>query len=388
MRPPLLLIRFCAITAGLSLAPVLASAQGWWLEGGPVYRGGMTLKVGGSSYAQQMSLHDPSASGPLSPPGGIGPASGYGDRIYDNGYVKLDPGTGKPESLDPNTTWYWGYNNAGQYNAEANSLSFQRQGAAGYTVLTDRPMSAKDEPWGAGLQLALGLPLKQSGEWTLDLCFGLQGIWGGQSKIQASNYREDVRQITVTDTYDTSGIGAGGFPGAGFHGTYLGPFDNPPVIPSPVIPNIPGSRSPSTSAALSTSADTVSLEVDQNIYQMSVGPQVGYEVSKDVRLSLRPTISVNVIDVEARRSEVFVQQPAAGPSAVVNRWSNHESQMDVFFGLGVTGSANVEMGKGYYASVFGGYEWVSQKVEFTVGPNTVSFDGSGYVIGVTLGKRF
>lgn len=367
-----------------------ALAQGWWLEGGPAVRGGMSVKVGGSSYAQQLGLHDPSAAGTLTPPGGVGSPAAYADRTYDNGYVKLDPGTGNTTPPnDPNSTWNWGFNQAGQYNAAAQTLTFQKQGPAGYTSLANSPVGGKDdELLGGGLQLRGGVGLIKSDKWSLDIALGFQGIWGANSRMAATPYREGVRRITVTDTYDTSGIGAANFPSGGFHGTYLGPFDNPPVIPSPTLPNLPQSRSTTESALLSTSQADVSFEVRPNLYQFSLGPQLGYEASSSVKLSLRPTVSLNLVDAEVSRNEVFTQTPAGGGSAVIGRWSNHASSLDARFGVGVTGGVDLELGAGFYAGLFGGYEWVPEKVNLSVGPGMVSFNGSGYVAGAVVGKRF
>jgi hypothetical protein len=379
---------FGLIFAGVTIAGTTARAQGWWLEGGPVVRGGMKASVSGSSYAQQLGLHDPLAAGPLAPPGGIGTTGSYADRTYDNGYVKLDPGTGNTTPPnDPNTTWNWGFNDPGQYNAGAQTLSFQKQGAPGYTSSTDRSVAGSEGMLGAGLQLRGGVGFWQSGRWTLDLAMGFQGIWGANATMTATPYRETVRQVTVSDRYDTSGIGAANFPATGFRGTYLGPFDSPPVIPSPVLPNLPASRNSST-AVLSSSQDTVSLEAQQDLYEFSVGPQLGYSLGSRVKLSLRPTVSLDLLNVDVPRSEVFVQTPVGGPSVVVSRWSNQASQTTAVLGFGVTGGADLDLGKGFYAGLFGGYEWVAQQVNVSVGPNAVSFDGSGYVVGAVFGKRF
>ena len=379
---PLLL---CLGVIGIVSLPSGGSGQDWWLEGGPVVRGGMTVKIGGSSYAQQSGLHDPAANGPLTAPVGIGSPGVYGDRIYDNGYVKLDPGTGnRMPPNDPNTTWNWGFTQAGQYNAGAQTLTFQKSGEPGYTSLTDRAVGGSDDLLGGGLQVRGGISLTKSTQWSLDLAAGFQGIWGASTHLSATPYREEVRQIKVTDVYDTSGIGAANFPAGGFQGTYLGPFDHPPVIPSPLLPNLPKSRSSQTSGPLSSAQDNVSLEVDPNLYQFSLGPQLGFAASSRVKLSLRPTVSVNVSDTEVTRNEVFAQSGGG----VIGRWSNHGSEQNVLFGLGVSGGVDLDLGKGFYAGVFGGYEWVTQKVDLSSGPNTISYDPSGYVFGAVFGKRF
>ena len=348
----------------------------------------MKISIAGSSHAQLLGVHDPLATGPLAPPGGIGTASAYADRTYDNGYVKQDPGTGNAESLDPNTTWNWGFNNPAQYNAGAQTLAFQKQGALGYTTLANTPANMHDDVLGAGLQVLLGFPLSKSGKWSVDLAFGFQAVWGIDENFSTSTYREDVRRITVTDTYDVSGIPSGSFPATGFHGTYLGPFDTPPVVPSPVIPNIPQSRASSTSAAVSTSYNGINFDVDQGLFQLSAGPQVGYAASQQLKFSFRPSIAFNMIDVSVHRTEVFVQNPAGGGSVVVDRWSDQGGQHKVSFGMGAVGGADLDLGKGFFAGVFAGYDWVFEKARVSVGPNTLSLNAGGFVAGAMFGKRF
>jgi hypothetical protein len=372
---------------GALFYPIAGRSQGWWIEAGPAFRGGMKVSAQGSSYTQILGLHDPMAAGQPSTPSGIGTPTAYGDRTYDNGYVKLDPGTGNPTSIDPNTTWNWGFNNSAQYNAAAQTLSFQKQGAPGYNTLVNGPPSGGGDYWGGGFQIVGGVPLTQADVWTFDLTLGFEGIWGGKQSFSFSSYREDVRQITVTDTYDVSGIGAASFPAGGFHGTYLGPFDNPPVVPSPVIPNLPTSRTSATSAALSTSYNSIGINVDQSLYQFSLGPKVGI-ASQGVSVYLRPTISLNIADANVQRTEEFIQNPAAGGSVVLGKWSDQGQRQQVFVGLGAVGGANMDLGRGYYTGVFGGYEWVSDSLKVTVGPNTVRLDASGWVVGLNVGKRF
>ncbi|HLH52577.1 MAG TPA: hypothetical protein VKY92_03085 [Verrucomicrobiae bacterium] len=346
----------------------------------------MKVSAQGSSYTQMLGLHDPNAAGVMAPPGGIGAANAYADRTYDNGYVKKDPGTGNPNSIDPNTTWNWGFNNSAQYNAGAQTLSFQKQGSPGYNTIQNGAPDGSGNYWAGGFQMVAGIPLTQPDAWTFDLTAGFQGVWGAKQTFNFSSYREDVRQITVTDTYDVSGIGAASFPANGFHGTYLGPFDNPPVVPSPVIPNLPASRSSTTSAPLSTSYNSIGFKVDQSFYQFSLGPKVGL-MTQGVSVFLRPSVSLDIVDANVDRNETFTQSSAAG-NALLGSWSDSAKRQKVFFGLGAVVGANLDLGKGYYAGLFGGYDWVSEKLKVAVGPNILLLDGSGWVAGLSLGKRF
>ena len=376
MRTESILGRMCQAACVMALPSVVLSADDWWFDVGPVVRGDMKVSVSGSSYTQQLGLHDPMATGPLAPPAGAGPSSGYADRIYNNGYVKQDPGTGNPSSLDPNTTWNWGFNNASQYNALAQTLNFQAVGAPGYTTLQNKGASGSDDMLGAGFQAVIGRKLMESDQWSLDGCLVFQATWAQDDQLNTSTYGEVVQKITVNDTYDVSKIGAANFP-ANYQGTYLGPFGTQ-APPYPVIPNQPESRSQTTSAALSTSNNRIGFDVKQALYEIGLGPQIGCQVTERLKLHLRPTISLNLIDADVHRTEVFAGQT----------WSDNGSKFDVRFGLGINGGASLDLGHGFYLGVSGGYDYVAQKLDVTVGPNTISLDPSGWEVSGVIGVHF
>ncbi|HVV72312.1 MAG TPA: hypothetical protein VHI52_12575, partial [Verrucomicrobiae bacterium] len=343
------------------LAQEEGSGLGLWIEAGPVVRGGMRVHVEGSSYVQMLGLHDPNAAGPLSFPSGIGATNAFADRTYDNGYVKLDSGTGNPASPNPTGTWNWGYNDPNQYNASAQTLSFQKQGTAGYNS-TMRAPGESDTILGPGLQIAAGVALKHTENWSIDLCLGFQGIWNANQKFSTSTYSENVQQLSVTDVYDVSGIPAGTFPAAGFHGTFLGPFDSPPVVPSPQIPETPGQRFVSVSTPVSTSYNQIDFDFTENLYQFSLGPQITFLEDRGVRLYVRPTVSANIVQASAQRNETFIQSTAAGGSTVLGRWSDHASHQGLSMGLGAVGGFDVDLGGGFFAGGFGGYDWIAKEV--------------------------
>lgn len=361
----------------MAVPPTACSADDWWFEVGPVVRGGMSASVSGSSYVQQLGVH--SVAGSLAPPGGIGTTNQYSDRTYANGYVNLDPGTGNPTSLDPNATWNWGFTPgaSARYDAANQTLALDATGAPGYNTLYNNAAGGSANFLSEGLQAVIGRKLKHSGNWSLDACLVFQGTWNGTKHLGFSSYSEDVRQITTTDTYDVSKIGAASFPSGGYQGTYQGPFGSQPP-PYPVIPNRPNSRSENTSAALSTSTDTVDLGVRQALYELGVGPQIGFQATKQLQLHLRPTISLNIVDADVQRTETFAGY----------RWSNSASKCDVLFGLGISGGANLELENGFYVGVSGGYDYVTQNMDVSVGPNTVSLDPSGWVVSGVIGWRF
>ena len=358
-----------------------------WFGIGPAVRGGMRIHTEGTSYVQMLGLHNTSAAAPLTQPSGIGPTNNYADRTYDNGYVKLDPGTENPSAANPSETWNWGFSDPAQYNANARTLSFQKQGDPGYQSQVQEP-GGSGAFLGAGLQAEAGLRVYESIDWSLDICVGFQGIWNAKESFSTSTYSDQVRQVTVTDTYDVSGIPAGSFPANGFHGTFLGPFDTPPVVPSPQIPNIPESRTSSLSTPTSSSYNQINFDVNQSLYQFSLGPQLTVLENEGLHVRVRPTISANIVDVSAQRTEIYVQTPAGGSSVILDRWSDSGSHVGISVGLGALGGLDLDLGKGFFTGAFGGYEWVAEKVNVPVGPNTLNADASGWVVGGLIGLRF
>jgi hypothetical protein len=359
MRSELGWILLLPVAGGLYLFPTPAPAQNWWLDVGPAFRGSMEVKVSGSSYAEALGLNTDTGIG-------IGPAGAYADRTYDNGYVKVDPGTGKAGSLGASGTWNWGYNansTLGQFNAGAGTLSFNRQGIPRYSALADG---------------GSGLPLSTSDPWSVDWVIGFQGFWGAEAK-----FREDASLVDVTDTYNVAGITpTTAFTDLNHRGTYGGPFDATATPPYTVIPNLPASRMVSASASTAAVPSSVDLQVNQDLYQFNLGPQIGLRLAKRLQLVASPTISLNILDLDARRSETFAY------GGTVQQWSDRGGATEVYVGFGLTAGANLDLGRDWFTGIFGGYDWVVERVDFTVGPNRITADASGWVAGWVVGKRF
>jgi hypothetical protein len=333
--------------------------------------------------------------------------SQYGNRTFDDGYVNMDAGTGNPNSIDPTVTWYWGYENGNQYNAGADTLAFHRDTVetgsgriVSLTTLRDEPANFDDTFSGWGAELVVGYPITTKGKIKIDICGGLAGIWGADASMGGSTFAEQVQDdrydvsdhITDTYSYDTTGVT---IPAAPHQGTYDGPFDNPPVIPSPTIPNRPSSATRNTDRDTSRTSSTtwsaqnhINIDADTDLYELWLGPRIGLAAGERFSLYVTPKVSMNYVDVSVDRSETFVATSADGSSATLNSWSDSGSESKFIFGTGVTAGADVDIGKGLFVGIWGGYEWVSDEVDVKVGPNTVSVDASGYTAGAEAGYRF
>lgn len=360
-----------------------AAAQDFWIEAGPAVRGAMQVKVSGSSYVQNLALH--AARAPLSEPASIGSAGAYSDRTYADGYVKLDEGTLNPDAVGGlGNTWNWAYNNPGQFNSSAHTLSFHQQGEVGYTTLRDIPVAGENDATGAGVQIQAGWNVVKQRKWRVDLGVGFQGIWGASSRISLNSYLERTSRLTMTDTYNVAETvdPVTGFPGPQ-PGGYTGQFS----VPGPTITNIPSFRdSPRTD--LSTAENNVVFNFQTDFYEITFSPRITYAATPKLSLNFTPKLGVSYIEVTADRTETFTETATGGGTTTLGSWHDHASTGAVRFAAGITAGADLELGKGYYAGIFGGYEWAVDAVQLNIGPNSAAVNGSGFVAGLVVGKRF
>lgn len=350
------------VIAGLAAASLTVNAESetdssLWFSFSPSARGSMKIDVGGSSYATLST---------------VGSLYNYSDRSYDDGYVDRDSSEGG--GILPNSTWNWGYDNVSQYNAGAGSLSFSRSGIPGYTAF-DGGRGTNKDLYGGGFKIDAGIPLIQEEKWGLDLVFGFEGNWS-EGKV-----RQSARYVNLTDTYNVSSIST--FPAAGHSGTYAGPFDPAGTPPYTIISNLPQSRSTTPFAGTVASGSSISMNVDQGLYSFHLGPQINFIPVEKLSFYARPSVSINIMDVSITRSESFTLADGTGS----RHWSDKNSELVCYPGAGVIGGANYDLGDGWFAGAFAGYEWV-QKLKMDVGPSKVIMNPSGWVAGLSIGKKF
>ena len=300
--------------------------------------------------------------------------------------MKLDEGTLNPDAVGGlGNTWNWAYNEASQFSPTANTLAFHQQGDIGYTTLRSVPIASDDDLTGVGVRLLVGYKVWEDAKWRVDLAVGFQGIWGADSRMSQSSYRERTSRLNVTDTYNVAETvdPNTGFPGPQTApGGYIGQY----AVPGPVITNVPSRSSQRTD--LSTAENRVDFRFETSFYEITFNPRITYLASPTLSLSLTPSLGVGFIQVTADRTEVFTETTAGGSTTILGTWHDHRTECAVRLAAGLTAGAAMELGDGYYAGAFGGYEWAVDAVRLTIGPNSASVNGSGFVAGAVLGKRF
>ncbi len=364
------------------------SAEGLSLRVGPVYRTGMKTDVSGGSYAQAAGLT--LGAGYKRLPEGVGPLREYADRTYADGYVNQDGGTGNPASIDPNTTWFWGYQNASQYSPMDGTLTFSAPGGREMRreVLRDGGWSEEDDLDGWGMEVAAELPLTALTEAEVALQVGLRGFWNMEQTHRGSTYREQGtdRRFTVLDVYDVAGTL---IPPAPHAGTYDGPFDDPPVIPSPVIPNLPEARREATGRVVLPQAyNRVQVDMDADLYELRAGPVFSRAVGDGrVRVSLSPALTLNILQMDAVRREAWVEVREDGVPQTRARWTDRDCDTEFLFGAGLQAAAEVALDTQWAVALHASADWVDE-ARTRVGPTRLKTDVSGFTVGLAVVRAF
>jgi len=220
--------------------------------------------------------------------------------IYDDGYVREDQ-TGNAGGY----TGYWGYNNASQYNAAAQTLTFHN--SSSYS--TSGGANADGNP-SVGFDLAYGddyLYWKDAHArigW--ELGFDLLPISITDSHPMSATVNQSLY------TFNTGGIVV---PGAPYHGGSSGQG-----------PLLPGSPASVTSQTLSTGTITGTRTLDVTLYTIRLGPSLFWEITENLGLSVSAGPVVGVASGEYKYDEIIT----TGNSSAHN--SGSFGSTDVIYG--------------------------------------------------------
>ena len=213
-------------------------------------------------------------------PGEAGPAGRGKNHFYDDGYVLVDD-TGNAGGV----TTYWGYQNAGQYNAAAQTLTFHS--ASAYSTSGS---ASVDGDMQLGLDLAYGGHLFRYGRALVGWEFGFAWL-----PISI----KDNHPLTATATRTVHRFNTGGSivpeppPYNGSFGSdgYPTIQDEPAALPDEVVggATITGSR-----------------QLDVTLYNFRLGPTVHLELNPKLALSLSGGAAMGIISGDLKHNETIV----------------------------------------------------------------------------------
>ena len=256
------------------------------------FRVGMLVGLNISASFKMGGLFSVSGSQP-----GAAGVSGV-DHVYDDGYVRVDD-TGNAQGL----TSFWGYNDASQFNAAGQTLTFHSANS-----FAARGSANNDDSPYIGFDMAYGGELWRKGRMQIgwELGFGLLPI--GISDNQAI---PAVINRTV-HSFQTGGILP---PTAPYNGgpSGVGPTiqDKATLLPDDILPGtVTGSRT-----------------LDATLYAIRLGPSLQFELNRHWAVSVGAGAAVGIVEGELRFDEMIVSGNGAS-----GRNSGRVGGTDVTFG--------------------------------------------------------
>ena len=370
---------------GLDLSKIPLTAEptslAWSLQ--PTISAGMGLtRVGriqfsGGSYASGVSYPSFVGSNSLVEPP-IGTTGVIAPRIYNDGFVGLDPGT-----INDNRTWNWGYQGPGQ--AGTDTLTFHASGAQSIrsdVPTVSPPLHQSETSISGQVHLNLHLmPLRTDNRPGIQTGFLLSlSALGFEDQFKFSDFsllqaRDDFR-IDYTDIFQLAGVVP---PSAPYAGTATGP--------GPVIPNMPDSRS-ATPVPINRTEATLRNQVhssfEASIVSLGVGPAWRYHSSKTLSWEFAAGLSLNVYDWSANQQETVTVTGGLEP---VRSWSNSRTGSDINWGLFVRGAIQHQLSESWSIALLFQAHTI-EDLSFGPGPSNVELENDGFTIGWNAGLSF
>ncbi|MFA6816487.1 MAG: hypothetical protein WCS73_09360 [Lentisphaeria bacterium] len=380
------MMRHLKICIWICVLGSLLQAGEWKFSVSDVYQLKMECKFSGHACYEKMKLHGVYPDNTSSE---IGTDDGdYGDREFLDGYVKKDPGTGTAGSLASDYTWYWGYDNASQYDSNAKTLIFHSAvmstESTRYSSITQQVGVIHDEDSfnSYGICLSGAYSFFEKKNWGLDLQLGVLVNNRKKQHLNVKNnlevgYKTYLRQMLQwLYTYDGSGII---MPAAGYQGTYEGPFGGSSV--SPLIPNRPTDITADFLAdpigdteEYSVVTDSVNITTDAQFAEIQFGGKFYYKITDRFLCYALWDVLLAYADLSARYAERFCQTSAAQEVLYSREWNYKSSVSKFLWGMGVGFGVEYE----FTDSLFAGMSLRKKKyfsdVDMPLAESTVKLD--------------
>jgi hypothetical protein len=265
------------------------------------------------------------------------PANGrttpHGDPYnYDDGYVLTDS-TGNFLGL----TSYWGYDNASQYNAAANTFAFHNSTATGIPS----EQSGGSNPY-LNIELTYNRELFVKEDWH-NTSFGLEAAVSYMPISFSSGGTFPVNVTTTTTTYGF-GLPAGLEPGPGYPGSIDDYYGTPgsPVLVVPFISQVTGAPTPGTFSAYE--------HFDGNFFGFRLGPYVEYPFTDKLSLHLSAGLAAGLLYDHASWQETLV----SGGGTTSNSGSGNDT--DVLWGGYVSLQAQWQLNERWGVEIGGQFQ--------------------------------
>jgi hypothetical protein len=376
------------------------SASGLRLRVSPVFRSSLRLQYRGTSCSSGLSLADFMV---ISDHFAEIDDLSYGDRTFVDGYVHQDAGTGKPETILPDSTWNWGYHYASQYDADKQTLTFRkpvqvRQESVeriGENSGAERKKDRVNEQ--CGLEFAVEIPLPNNFSPISSLAFGWQLVpfWREQSKFSSfqATYQHSDSLLEGEDHYFYSTYGTE-LPPPGHAGSFEGPFADPPT-PGALIANRPSSvqRILAGNAQVLASEESVfrnqvRIRLDCQQQEFWFGPAFRWLPFSWLSCVFSPRCNLLYNAVELKREEKLWQSSSAGWRELRGNWRHKRDAQRLLAGASISCAIESDWENGFFAGLNLSTSWYPEKLELRAGPGSVSLRAGTFCAGAIIGYRF
>lgn len=274
-----------------------------------------------------------------------GPATGGGlDRVYDDGYVKLDS-----SGNAGGQTWNWGYENDGQVDPVGGTLALSAVAGSDPAVVNN----VDDDPLVGG-ELTYTRYLFEFGH--ANWGFEIGGTYTPVSISDGSTLSANAN--LVRDLYPLNGITP---PAAPYHGTFAGP--------GPVIGDSP-TRTPTTEGV----AFSGNRKLESSVFGIRLGPNLDIPMGNPLSLQLSGGLYMQYADSKFTYSET-----ASLAGGATQLQSGSVSQQDWVVGGYVRGQLTVALSR--TIGLFAGVEYVfSDQINLGTPTHqaTLDLDGAAY----------
>jgi len=386
------------------LGMVCVAGEGWYMEAGPWYRGGMTLDVRGRSLDVNREIGATGGGSTVSVPTGAmltDDGSVQRFRQFDNGYVGP---SGWEWARNDGISQYWAYQDSSQYDAGSGTLTYRltlsdsgsaeretSRVVAGNTERADRQRAD-----GMGGQATAGWVFlkRASCEWSLfmqvawlqEICWTSQHRYADRLMVETTTHRSSYdRREEWTYTYDTLGNPA--FPAAPYAMSDSS-ASGPMISDRPLSVQRNGERRVNYNDQVVGKRQMlvisdVAVNAEATSYVLNIGPRLRWAPSSRWALMIQTGLTINLLDAEVNRMEVFSLDSGHVVQSELDR-ADEQAWL-----TGVSASCGVEVGlsRNTYLVLSGGYDYVEPH-KLQVGPDELSIDLSGYRADVAVGYRF
>ena len=134
-------------------------------------------------------------------------------------------------------------------------------------------------------------------------------------------------------------------------------------------------------------ANAVHVDADVNSTSLRVGVAGAWKASRILQVFVQPLVSLNYVQADLDRSEQLTATSGDGAVSALAQWHDRASDEEWILGLGLRGGMDVMLGERWFFECSAGYEWMTRRPEFDVGPSTVEMDLDAFEASAGIGFK-